>query len=152
MCRCSSPLGRASGIEHPDLAHLRRLGKMSVAIDHGVTAREGRHESFRPTHPRPRHVDHADSNRFHLYDAALGQNVPKRRLVHVPDHPLDRSELPEFLQHGSRDEVAGVKDQVRSLQPPQALRRQPPPTPRQVGIRDDCDERQSAAPFTKAPS
>jgi hypothetical protein len=125
---------------------------MRVAVDDGVAAWKRRRQSVAPADRRPRHVNHPDPNVVDLDDPALGQDVPKRPLVHVPDYSLDRSELPKLLVDRKRDEVAGVQDQVCLLEPPQALRRQPTRTAREVGIGDDRDERQPAAPSKNAPS
>jgi hypothetical protein len=152
MSRRSPALGRTSGIQHPGIPHARDLGQMRVAVHDGVTARKRRYQSLATPERGPRHVNHPDSNTLDLDDPALGQGLSQRGFVHVSDHSLDRSDLPELLEDRERDEVARVQDQVRRLQPPQTLRRQSPRTPRHMRVGDDCDGAQPAAPFRNAPS
>jgi hypothetical protein len=125
---------------------------MRVAVDNGLAPRKRGRQSLLTTDGGARHVHHPDSNLLDLDDPALGQNLTKLRLVHVPPHGFDRGELLQLLEHPERHEVAGVQDQVGLPQPTEALRRQSTHPARHVGVGDDRDERQPAAPFTNAPS
>jgi hypothetical protein len=91
--------------------------------------------------PEPRALD--------LHDPSLGQELTQRGLIHVPDDALDRSELSKLFEHRDRREVTGVHDEVRLVEPAQALRGQPPRPSRQVRVRNDGDQGQLLAPSRK---
>ena len=140
--RCRAPLGRASGVEDPyafgplDLRHVR------VTVDDGGAAGEARREPPLPSDARPRNVHHPDPRATRLDDELLWQRFAQRRLVHVPEDSLDAPELAKVVQHGRRDNVPRVQDQVRALQPAQALVRDAPRPSRQMGVGDDRDANQ----------
>ncbi len=125
---------------------------MRVAVDDRVAARERRRQTLSPPNRRPGDMDDPEPSALDLHDPSLGQELSQRGLVHVPDDALDRRELPELLEHRDRGEVARVQDQVRLLEPAQALRGQPPRPSRQVRVGNDCDQRQLLAPSRKRPS
>jgi hypothetical protein len=93
--------------------------------------------------PDPRFLD--------VDDATLRKQFPKAGVVHVPKDALDRRELLERLEHGDRDEITRVQDQLGVLKPPEAFHRQSPRSPRHVRIGDDGYARQPA-PFRNTPS
>jgi hypothetical protein len=97
-------------------------------------------------------MDDPEPSVLDLDDPSLRQELSQRRLVHVPDHGLDRRKPSELFEHGDGNEVACVQDQVCSLEPTQTLRRQPPRPSREMRIRDDGDQRQLLAPSRKTPS
>jgi hypothetical protein len=97
-------------------------------------------------------MDDAKPSVLDLDDPSLRQELSQRGLVHIPNHALDRREPSELFEHGDRNEVACVQDQVCLLEPTQTLRGQPPRPSREMGIRDDGDQRQLLAPSRKTPS
>jgi hypothetical protein len=125
---------------------------MRVAVDDRIAARERGDQTLSPPHSRPGNMDDPEPRALDLHDPSLGQGFSQRGLVHVPDDALDRSESPELLEHRNRREVTRVQDQVRLLEPAQAIRGQPPRSSRQVRIRNDGNQGQLIAPSRKRPS
>jgi hypothetical protein len=140
--RGRAALGRAAGIEDPDVLVLLDLRYVRVAVNHRVTVGKATHEPDLATRPWARDVHHAESRTACVDDALARQSLPQRRLVHVPDHGLDRwAEPQELLQEAHRDEVAGVQDQVGRLKPLLAGSRKPPRAAREMSVGNDRDER-----------
>ena len=92
------------------------------------------------------------------FDAArcreLG-GLRKRRahidVVDVSMHAHHLSVGPELLEHGNRDQVPGVNDQIGRSQPGNAAIGQPPATARQVRIGDDRDLHGNLLPVPALP-
>jgi hypothetical protein len=97
-------------------------------------------------------MDDPEPSALDLDDSALGQELAQRGLIHVPDDAVDRSKLSELVQHRDRREVTRVQDEVRLLEPAQAIRGQPPRPSWQVRVRNDGDQGQLLAPSRKRPS
>jgi hypothetical protein len=85
-------------------------------------------------------VHHADSRAAGLDHELTWERLAQRRLVHVPVDGPDRPEPSELLEHGGRDDVAGVQDQIGGLETAQALVRDAPRPARQMRIRDNRDD------------
>ena len=149
MDRCTPSLGRASGVQDPHVAEALDLRHVRVPVDDGVAAGEPRGEPRRASGRRPRNVDDPDPGAFDFDHPLLRQRLPKPRLVHVAVDGLDRPERPQLLEHRKSDEVAGVDDEVGSLERVQARLRQPPPAPRQVSVGDDREPGQRRQPTRK---
>lgn len=121
-----------------------------MPVDDDVAPREGGRQPLGATERGPGHVNHPDPSPRDLDDSPLGERGEELRVVHVPRNGRHRSQPPQIVQHGRRDHVAGVEDQLCALESPQALVRQPSRASRQMRVRDDGDERQE--PFRNAPS
>ena len=113
-----------------------------MAIDDDVAFGERGRQAPVAAGEGPRVVDEADLQPFRLDDHTLGERGPERGLVHVPEDSLQAAEPAKLVQHGRRDHVPRVQDQVRALQPAQALVRDAPRPPRQMGVGDDRDANQ----------
>jgi hypothetical protein len=125
---------------------------MRVPVDDRIAARERGDQALSPPHPRPGDVDDPEPSALDLHDPSVRQELAQRGLIHVPDDALDRRELPERFEHRDRREVTRVQDQVRLVEPAEAIRRQPPRPSRQVRVRNDGDQGQLLAPSRKRPS
>ena len=93
-----------------------------------------------PPRARPAVVDDPDPETADVDDVPARKKPPQLRVVHVPVHPLDGAELPQLVEEGARGEVAAVDDQVRRLQPSEALVRKAPRPARKVRVGDDRDD------------
>src|SRR5438105_12387279 len=75
MDRCAPPLGRAAGIQDPDLAEALDLRYVRVAVDDCVTAGEPSGEPRFPPRRRARHVDDPDPYALDLHDQLLRERL-----------------------------------------------------------------------------
>jgi hypothetical protein len=116
---------------------------MRMPVDHGMARRKPRHEPRLSPLARAAVVNNPDPGASSLDDPLGRQERAQRRLVHVPVHGLDRAEAPKILEHADRNEVAAVHDQVRRLEPPNALVGQPAGATRHVRVGDDRDDQRA---------
>jgi hypothetical protein len=142
VVRRAPALGRAAGIDDPDLAVPLELREMRVAVDDRVAARKPGDEPLLPAGARTCDMHEPDPEILDLYDPTLGKGRLQRRLVDVAPDGLDRRERLQLVEHARSDDVASVQDQVGLAELPQALVRKPARASRKVRVRDDRDPRQ----------
>jgi hypothetical protein len=140
--RRAPPLGRAAGIDDPNLPVPLEVREVRVTVDDRVTAWEQGDEPFLPPGARACVVHEPDSYACHLDNPPFGKVRLQRGLVHVPVDGLDRRQRRQLVEHARGDDVTRVQDQVDLAEPQQALVRKPPRSARQVCVRDDRDPRQ----------
>src|SRR5919202_1431345 len=117
----AAPLGRAAGIEDckPVVVFLVE-GEMGVP-EHDRVRRGKPTPQAREAAPRgPGVVDKSDARAIGLHDARVGQLDAQVGRVDVAVHGCDGAAALEPAQHGALDEVAGVEDEVRAAQAPDA--------------------------------
>ena len=105
-----------------------------------------------PSGSRPGIVHHPDPGPAGLDDPPLRQQPPNLDVVHVSVHALESPQRLELAQERQGREVAAVEDQLGRPELGDTALRQAPRTPRQMGVGEDSDERQSAIPGRNAPS
>ena len=140
--RRTPALGRAPGVDDPDLPVPLELRQVRVAVDDRVAAREPGDEPFLPSGARTRDVHEPDPYTFHVDDPPFGKARLQRELVHVAANGLDRRQRRQLFEHARGDDVARVQDQVGLAEVAQAFVGKPSSASREVGVRDDRDPRQ----------
>jgi hypothetical protein len=142
VARGGAALSGAARIHDPDAAVALELGHVRMPVhDHGAT-RKGGAEPLLASDAGTGVVHEADAHAIDFHDASLGQRRLQFRLIHVPGYRLHGPACGKRLERADRDDVAGVKHEVRILQQAQTLPWQSAGAARQVGVRDDGDERQ----------
>ena len=111
-------LGRAPGVDDPDLPVPLELRQVRVAVDDRVAAREPGDEPFLPSGARTRDVHEPDPYTFNVDDPPFGKGRLQRGLVHVAANGLDRRQRRQLFEHARGDDVARVQDQVGLAEPP----------------------------------
>jgi hypothetical protein len=150
--RRAPSLGRAAGIEDPDVAYAFGLRDVGVSVDDGFGARKTSRQARLAPGPRARRVQHPDPPLLDLDDAAFGQKSAQLRLVGVAVNGRQRRpEPPQLLERRDARDVAGVEDQIRGAQELDAAIGKSARATRQVRIGDNGDARQPT-PFKKRPS
>ena len=118
------------------------MGKVRMAVDHGVDAGEAPPHPRQPPRGRPGVVDHGDPRPVGLDDPRLGQPPAQLAVVDVAAHGRDRPERLDRQQHRQRAEVTGVEDEIGLLEPLHAGVGERPRTPGQMGVGDDRQQHQ----------
>jgi hypothetical protein len=115
-----------------------------MAVDDRAATGELRAEPRRPPSRRSRNVHHPDPRSAGLDHMSLRQRSLQHRLVHVPEHGLDRRPEPaQLVENSGRDEVAAVEDQIGRAAELDAARRKLALSARQVSVRDDRERRRA---------
>jgi hypothetical protein len=115
---------------------------MGVAVDDRRAAGKLCAQPLLPAGARSGVVHHPDPHCLHLDDAALGQPGAQNVVVHVADHRLDGSERKQLVERTRSHDITRVENEVGLLEKARALPREAARAARQMGVRDDRDERQ----------
>jgi hypothetical protein len=115
---------------------------MRVPVHDRRTAGKRGAEALLAPDTRPRVVHHPDPNAFDVDHSALRQAGPQVTVVHVPDDRFDRTQCREVVEHARGNDVARVQDEIALIEQLDAGARESSGAARQVGVRDDRDERQ----------
>jgi hypothetical protein len=142
VARGRAALGGAAWIHDPDAALALELRHVRVAVHDHCTVGKRVTKPLLASEAGTGVVHDADPHAFDLHDPSLGERRLQRRLIHVSRHGLDRPERGQLRQGARRYDVAGVEHEIGVLQQTHALAWQSAGAARQVGVRDDGDERQ----------
>jgi len=145
----ATPFRRTAWVEDPDPLDPRDLRQVAVAVGDDIAAGEEFSQALVPTDNGAAVVNEPDSKPFELGRRSHGKRRAEPVVIHVSMHGDHRAEALQIGEDRGRREVAGVDDDVRGFEDPQAVRRERPRAAREMRVSQKRDQKRSGrnSPF-----
>ena len=144
-----TPFRRTAWVEDPDPLDARDLRHVAVAVGDDIAAGEELPQALVPAGTGAAVVDEPHPKPFELGRRSHGKRRAERVIVHVPMHGDHGAEALQVGKDGGRREIAGVDDDVRRFEDPQAVRRERSRAAREMRVSKKRDQKRSGrnSPF-----